>query len=756
MIKKIIALIMCLTLTLSLTVFASFSDVTENNQYKSAIENLSSLGIITGFPDGSFGAKDPLTRAQFAKIVVVMTGNTDAALSKMTEVFTDVSSTHWAIGYINEAAELGLITGYPDGSFAPEEKINYAQAITIVVRMLGYSAEEVGTNWPADYINKAAELGLTKGLKFSNSELLSREVAAYILDNSLSSKEGTGNIVTGLKKVEDVIIYGTNSNNSGINLEDVVTTGGTFKKGNIDADKYLGKKVTLRINSDNEITMINETGGLPSEFTLTGAYPDKILTKESGYINIEGDTTVYYKGAKSTYSALYKSLVQGSRLFKYDDYIYIEENKLSGPYTITTDYTQVYNFFGSIQNAAVTIDGETSNISEIEKYDVVYYNSSTNRLYAYTDRVTGVYEKASPSKDNLTGITVSGTVYDNIGPSAKAKLDDTEGAFKINDRITLLFGNDGSVVDVVDIDGKTMSDMGVILTAYSEVSMDEDTKGKNEYYAKIMLATGQTVSLKTDKDYSDTDNTQYSGRFVYLNYKGDGITALELAEENGFAGTFDKSVPSYSGCDFRPTYSILELVYSEKYGEAVVRKINLSDITLSELSKNQVIHVEYANEMNDIAVLYIKNVTYSGYTFGILNEAKNDDNANYVYEIKSAEGSAVYTGSAGWNFSKGEAVMAMIDGGKIRTIRSLVQVDSSDEIQSYTQNKIKMNDQIYKTDENVTVVFKKISKSDWNVTTLDDLSDNIENGSWNVDTITLYSDDNKTDGKVRVVKVTLK
>ena len=755
MIKKIVTLVLCAAVLMSVPAFA-FSDVSADNAYKDSIDNLSSLGVLSGYPDGSFGTKNPLTRAQFAKIVVAMTGNSDAAESKKTEVFTDVSANHWAIGYINEAAELGLITGYPDGSFAPEENINYAQAITVVIRMLGYSSAEVGTNWPFDYINKASELGITKNLRFSNSEILTREVAAYILNNSLFAKEGSGNVVSGLKKVEDIIIYGTNKNNSGIATDEVLTTGGTFKKGKIDIDKYLGQKVTVKINSDNEITMVTKSSSGAREYTLTGAYEDKILTSESGYVSVEGDTASYYKGTKGSYSQIYKTLSAGSRVFIYDDYIYVEENKLYGPYTITKEYTQVYDYFGSIKDPIVTIDGEAAELKEIERYDVVYYNSATNRLYAYSDRVTGIYEKATPSKDNLTSITLSGTVYDNLSAVAKAKLDDTVGSYKIDDRITLLFGNDGSVADVVDIDGKTLSDMGVLLSAYTEVSKDKDTLGKSENYAKIMLATGKEATLKTDKDYSDTDSTQYSGKFMYINYKGDGTVSLETAEDNGFDGEFDKSAPSFGGYDFRPTYSILERVYSEKYGTAVVRKVNLSDISLSKLKKSQVLHVEYANKMKDISVLYVENVTYMGYTFGILSKAETNEEAYYSYEIKSSSGTSSYSGSAGWTFAKGEAVMAMIDGGRIRTIRSLIEADSSDVIDDYTDNKIMMNDKVYKMDENVTVVYKKVSKSEWNVTTLGDLDDNISDGTWKVNKITLYKDDSGADAKVRVIKVSLK
>lgn len=98
----------------------------------------------------------------------------------------------------------------------------------------------------------------------------------------------------------------------------------------------------------------------------------------------------------------------------------------------------------------------------------------------------------------------------------------------------------------------------------------------------------------------------------------------------------------------------------------------------------------------------------------------------------------------------------MIDNGKIKSMKSLTELESSSEIENYTDNKIMMDGKIYRMDEDVTVVYKKISKSEWNVTTLDDLSESIKDGSFNVNTITLYADDRRDDAKVRVIKVTLK
>ncbi len=906
MIKKIIMLALCIAVLMSTVSMASFTDVASDSLYGKAIVTLSEAGILKGYGNGEFGSKDPLTRAQFAKIIIALSGYEDVAKTKTSETFTDVSSSHWAIGYINTASGLGLITGYPDGSFGADEKITYAQALTIIIRALGYTEAEVGTNWPVDYINKASELELTEGLTFGRNDYITREVAAYVIYNSLSAKEGskagsfmlkkyedvifygTNEINSGiakdevatsggtfkkgtafkdeylgmratvrvnsdnelvmiipdseepsfytviscdsdemetlekgkikvdsgsniyykgakvsyqsvssqipagskayvygdyiyiesstkenkeepvedysgiyesfgevLTKVEDVVIYGVNSVNSGIAADEVVSSGGSYKKGKVSLDEYLGKKVTLRINSDKEIVMVTPSVQDVVSYKIKAASADKFETTEGYYIDMDGNTPAYYKGAKSTYGALYSSFTQGSLMYVYEDYIYVEENKLKGPFTITKNYEQVYEFFGNIENVNVTIDGEEAKITEIEKYDVCYFNEVTERLYVYTERATGIYEKAVPSKENITGIVLSGTTYNSLGMSAKAKLDDSPGSFKIYDRITLLFGNDGSVVDVVDSDGRTLGDMGVLLKAYTALSNEEDTMGKKEYFVNMLLASGANVTYKTDKDYSDTDYAERIGKFFYITGLHNGTVKLEAAKENKLTGEFDKSVPSYADHKLQQNYSILECVYSEKYKEAVVRKINLKDINVKSLSASDIIHVEYANDLEDIAVIYVENITNDAYTFGILTKAVKDDESNYTYELKSSGGTSSYSGSAGWNFVKGEAVMALIKDNKIKDIKGLTEVSSSTEIESYTDTRIRIKGKNYDMDENVTIVYKFVSKSEWNITTLKDLSDNIKSGDWDINTIALYAD-KKTGGKVRVIRVSLK
>ena len=106
-----------------------YSDVNSNNWFNNAVSTLSNMGIIDGYPDGSFRPNAGITRAEFAKIAVSFFK--DYVGETIGDRFTDISGK-WYTTYINLAAELAIVNGYPDGTFRPENRITRAEAMQIV------------------------------------------------------------------------------------------------------------------------------------------------------------------------------------------------------------------------------------------------------------------------------------------------------------------------------------------------------------------------------------------------------------------------------------------------------------------------------------------------------------------------------------------------------------------------------------------------------------------------------------------------
>ena len=136
-----------------------YSDVPGNKWYNNAISTLSNMGIICGYPDGTFRPDAPITRAELTKIAAGFFSDPRVAATYDGR-FSDVHGAEWYISYLMTALEEGLIEGYPDGSFRPNRPITRAETCTIVNRTLGRKPEKDHLlpesdmiNWP-DNINR--------------------------------------------------------------------------------------------------------------------------------------------------------------------------------------------------------------------------------------------------------------------------------------------------------------------------------------------------------------------------------------------------------------------------------------------------------------------------------------------------------------------------------------------------------------------------------------------------------------------------
>ncbi|MBQ7744470.1 MAG: S-layer homology domain-containing protein, partial [Ruminococcus sp.] len=109
----------------------SSSDYDNDDYYKKSLTLCSSLGIISGFEDGSVKPEEKVTRAQMASIVLRMLAI--PGTSQYQGIFSDVSDSHWAASQIQSAYEASIVSGMGDGTFAPDAEVTYAQVIVMLV-----------------------------------------------------------------------------------------------------------------------------------------------------------------------------------------------------------------------------------------------------------------------------------------------------------------------------------------------------------------------------------------------------------------------------------------------------------------------------------------------------------------------------------------------------------------------------------------------------------------------------------------------
>ncbi|NMA94344.1 MAG: S-layer homology domain-containing protein, partial [Clostridiales bacterium] len=135
--KKIlsIALVLALVLGSFATVFAAdFTDVKDSDKFNEAVNVLTGLGIVSGYPDGTYKPNKVVTRAEMAALIINSLGLTVSGRSATP--FSDVSESHWASGFIAYAASLNIIKGYPDGTFKPGNTVSYNEALAMIINAL--------------------------------------------------------------------------------------------------------------------------------------------------------------------------------------------------------------------------------------------------------------------------------------------------------------------------------------------------------------------------------------------------------------------------------------------------------------------------------------------------------------------------------------------------------------------------------------------------------------------------------------------
>lgn len=124
---------------------ASFTD-TESHWGKEYIERLYELGAVSGYSDGSFGPDKEITRAEILKITLQVF-NHDTASASNTGVFTDIGSKDWFANYVGYANIKGIVSGYSDSTFKPNNNVSRAAALKIIILAAGITNPTGSTNF---------------------------------------------------------------------------------------------------------------------------------------------------------------------------------------------------------------------------------------------------------------------------------------------------------------------------------------------------------------------------------------------------------------------------------------------------------------------------------------------------------------------------------------------------------------------------------------------------------------------------------
>ncbi|WP_130868621.1 S-layer homology domain-containing protein [Intestinimonas massiliensis (ex Afouda et al. 2020)] len=435
--QKICALLtaagLCLTLAVLPAPAAAFTDVSGDTA--TAVEVLYSLGIVSGYSDGAYHPSDGLTRAQFCKLAVLAEGHGDQVTgSAYRTLFSDVSGSHWAAPYINLAYEEGLVSGYGDGTFGPDDPVSVGQAVTVALHLLGYTTEDVGPFWPEDYMSLGEKLGLLDGISTDPDHALTRGEAALLLYGLLSQtdKEG-GDYINKLcaSKVADAVLLDVDAeaDDGTTGLVQICTTQGLsyYEPAGEVSESLAGNRGTLLLDKTGEVCGFLPDGTVSRTVALSSVSASGITDTAGSFHSVSNSVNVLLDDTLTAYSSCW-----------YD---------LEGRDTVTLYY-----------NKKGTVDLVTAS-------QAVAYEGVT---------LSGYYEGASPNTAAPDTITLLGIEL----PVADSG-QDSLSQFSVGDRITVTLNGTGEVASAA---------------AYSQQDSQYGVLGNGEVSLSCGLTARGTIS----------------------------------------------------------------------------------------------------------------------------------------------------------------------------------------------------------------------------------------------------------------------
>ena len=195
--KKLLAMVLALVMTLSLAVSANaaFKDADKvSADYSEAVAVLNGMGVFKGYEDGSFQPQGNITRAEVATIIYRiytqdLAKNDKSGLYASYNKFSDMTGAGWAAGYIGYCANAEFVKGYPDGTFKPSGNVTGYEVLTMILRAIGYDKnnEFTGADWAVNVAKYAEQAGVLENVKgVSLSAPATRELVAELLFRAIA------------------------------------------------------------------------------------------------------------------------------------------------------------------------------------------------------------------------------------------------------------------------------------------------------------------------------------------------------------------------------------------------------------------------------------------------------------------------------------------------------------------------------------------------------------------------------------------
>lgn len=569
--KKVIALIAVFAMVLTTSAFAaSFPDVEAGSAAAEAISTLADLSILKGDENGNYNPDAVVTRAEMAAIIARIQGYEGDIAASATN-FNDVPSTHWASGYVALAAGQGIVNGYGNGMFGPDDTVKYEEAIKMVMVTLGYepmAADQGG--YPAGYIAAANSQRVLSGVTGGvTGQGCARSTIAQLIYNAIDTPLM---IRTG---------YGTNTS------YEVTGSGSdydrqTLMSERLDITKLKGFVLANEVTSlmDGDTVNVN-TDDIPTiKVRVNGNYKNTGSDKYGDISSKNTEIMTFRIGNSDASAYLGKQVVFYVQEDNYNDDDVVlsitEETSKNNEVTFTLDQYDSAVFDGSalktIKYRKNATDRNTSNLNiqastSANPVYVVYnglsasYSDLKSKFFDGSDPFVAVDSPVSGKVTVLDTDSVSGNDVIMIEISATAVVDKvtasrvtfkaTAGSQKYNNNLKTIDFDDEATDFICNItkDGKPIE--YTELKEWDVLSIITNNDASGDVYTIRVVSNqidGSVASTKSSKTSKDGKSYRIDGKDYDLALGAYGVDSLKAGsagmfyiDEYGKIAAFDKN-----------------------------------------------------------------------------------------------------------------------------------------------------------------------------------------------------------------------
>lgn len=803
--KRFLSAFICVIMIFSMLPSALAATDTSNYDEANAILLSKTLKIMVGDEDGNMRLDDFVSRAEFTKIAITMSAYRNMVPpNSTTSFFKDCNFKHWAAPYVRLAVTNGLITGYPDGTFRPENTVLLEEAVTVLLKLLGFTSEDFGSSWPYGQIGIATNQHVLDNVSCQvGAELSRRDVLKLVYNTLVAQPKDAQTVDTkylqslNCNVYEDAVLIATNKENDGVTPGYILTSAGTFKMGNDFNHGLIGRKGDLIVVNGNDYGAFMQSEQTMQKHVVYSMIDSTVITYSNGTMSsfdIDDGIDVYRDTTKTTFGEVRGSLTSGDTVYIMKnasgnvDYITLTTDNMAGPYTVSGK-SQLSSYGIDTASAIVMRDGVKSSVDAIEANDVVYYLGDINTVFAYSRKITGVYEKATPNRDMPSSVTVSGKEYTIESAVAFDKLS-SNGSTKYGDTVTLLLGKDGEIADVITDTAKLSETIaGYLVGTGTKEYTNANGEPYTAMYATLIKPDGSELEVVVNKDYGN-----YINRIFNIEYDDGVADLLMYTGSKGVSGTVSAKNMTIGGTAVDENIEILDVTTNSSSETGAYVRTYMQRLDGVSISSSKVLY-SGKNSGGKINKLILLDATGDAYMYGIVidrntttakipnyREAKDgedgthiaikdktgntigykedDENGDYVVDGYSTDiegtsytvisGNSQYSTKA--NFGKiastGSPVMFTASGS---TVDSMKPMTNAGTVKRVGDGTVTIGNTAYLTSDNMVVYKSNLSFgiSTYTVVPLSEIKGNEDKY-----TITAYSDKNvNSGGRVRLLIV---